>query len=852
MTSQRSRHLRSLLGSFLRRSAGAVVTLAGSLLLATCSDTQLGPNHPGLGTVSVAAVFPTANLTAFNLALDHVRLIVVHAGPPPDTLANSLDNFSVSSTQLQLDATIALHQAAETLQVSLQYLSGTTLLFTQTGSAVVREGPPGTSPPVTLASPVYVGPGANLATLTLSPRDTTLTAGAVFPFRVTAADSLGSPVTAFYVDWTSGSSASPIDAAGTLRAQATRGSFQLHVKTPSGVADSTQVTIGLPAKLLVKVSGDSQPAAPAGSQLSQPLVVQVQASDGLGVPNVPVSFTASTGGGSVSPATALTDTAGKAQAIATLGPTAGPNSFTATSSVGQVTFRETATAVTGPASRLFIATQPSTTAQSGVVLAQQPVVQLRDSNNANVSQAGVPVTASLTGGSGTISGTLTVNTNASGQAVFTGLAISGTAGTRTLTFSASGLTSATSGSITLSAGLPATIAIQAGNNQSATVGTAVTVPPSVLVTDGAANPVTGVPVTFAVASGGGTVVPTTPVTTGSTGLATVTSWTLGATPGPNTLTATVTGLTAVTFTATGNAAGPTITLSVPGALVGIGAGQQAQAVVTLSPAASANGVTVTVTSDSTQYVTVQSPGTLFFAPGVSVGSIGLGGVAAGVTVLHATASGYTAGTATAAATPNFIALTYDSVGVGQTATLGVSLSTTAPAGGLPVLLISEDSTKFKFINGAVTNPPVGSFVDTVQAGNTQVNTTITGLAAGTVPVVAAATNYAVGIEVVVVTPFTGTVALASGGGQVGGVNTKLPQPITVKVLNALGAPVSGFLVSFTVASGGGSVSPVAALTDTSGQASTTWTLGPTPGTQSLTVTATGATGSPLTVSATAQ
>src|SRR5439155_14807172 len=77
--------------------------------------------------------------------------------------------------------------------------------------------------------------------------------------------------------------------------------------------------------------------------------------------------------------------------------------------------------------------------------------------------------------------------------------------------------------------------------------------------DANGNPVAGVSVTFAVASGGGSVTPTTPVTTNASGIAEVTSWTLGPTAGPNSLTATSTGLTGspVTFTATGTAGAPT-------------------------------------------------------------------------------------------------------------------------------------------------------------------------------------------------------------------------------------------------------------------------------------------------------
>jgi len=59
--------------------------------------------------------------------------------------------------------------------------------------------------------------------------------------------------------------------------------------------------------------------------------------------------------------------------------------------------------------------------------------------------------------------------------------------------------------VTVSANTATTIALKVGDGQSATVGTAVAIPPSVLVTDTYGNPVSGVPVTFAVTSGGGSV-----------------------------------------------------------------------------------------------------------------------------------------------------------------------------------------------------------------------------------------------------------------------------------------------------------------------------------------------------------
>ena len=61
--------------------------------------------------------------------------------------------------------------------------------------------------------------------------------------------------------------------------------------------------------------------------------------------------------------------------------------------------------------------------------------------------------------------------------------------------------------------------------------------------DGAGNPVAGVSVTFAVPSGQGTVSPTTPLTTGVDGIAAATSWVLGPTAGPNTVTVRVCNVT---------------------------------------------------------------------------------------------------------------------------------------------------------------------------------------------------------------------------------------------------------------------------------------------------------------------
>ena len=96
--------------------------------------------------------------------------------------------------------------------------------------------------------------------------------------------------------------------------------------------------------------------------------------------------------------------------------------------------------------------------------------------------------------------------------------------------------------------------LSAGNGQTATAGTAVATPPAVLVRDVSNNPVSGVAVTFAIASGLGSVLPAGAVSTNASGIAAATSWTLGTAAGANSLTATAApaGITPnpVTFTAT--------------------------------------------------------------------------------------------------------------------------------------------------------------------------------------------------------------------------------------------------------------------------------------------------------------
>jgi hypothetical protein len=92
-------------------------------------------------------------------------------------------------------------------------------------------------------------------------------------------------------------------------------------------------------------------------------------------------------------------------------------------------------------------------------------------------------------------------------------------------------------------------AIAGQNTQQAEVGRTVPTPPAVQVLDQYNNPMGGVTVAFSVTQGGGLVSPAS-IATGSDGVARVSDWNLGPTPGANTLSATMASASPVVFAAT--------------------------------------------------------------------------------------------------------------------------------------------------------------------------------------------------------------------------------------------------------------------------------------------------------------
>jgi hypothetical protein len=235
-----------------------------------------------------------------------------------------------------------------------------------------------------------------------------------------------------------------------------------------------------------------------------------------------------------------------ANGTATVTATAENLSATATVTVQQV------------ATRAEVVSGNGQTGTAGQPLAEPIVVRAVDQGGSPVVGAAVTFTP---GGDGSVSVTdVTTGQDAQASTVWT---LGTTSGTQQLTAMLNGTTA---GQALLSAmalaGAPAGLEKVSGDEQMAPVGATLVEPVVVKLADAFGNAIVGDTVVFAVTGGGGSVTPSQ-AATGPDGTAQAT-WTLGSGLGVNTLSATVTDVSGVEFTAT--AAAPKADLQ-PSAIV---------------------------------------------------------------------------------------------------------------------------------------------------------------------------------------------------------------------------------------------------------------------------------------------
>src|SRR5215208_35740 len=173
-----------------------------------------------------------------------------------------------------------------------------------------------------------------------------------------------------------------------------------------------------------------------------------------------------------------------------------------------------------PSAMTAVAGAPPQSAGVGTAVPSAPAVKVVDASGAGM--AGVIVIFKVTAGGGGVDGG-TAKTDVNGVAAVTKWTLGATAGVNSLTAEAGTLAPVTF----TATGLPgaASVLVKTSTDpQNAIAGAAVTAAPSVTVTDANGNAIAGVTVTFAVATGGGSVAGATQQSS-ATGVATLGSWT---------------------------------------------------------------------------------------------------------------------------------------------------------------------------------------------------------------------------------------------------------------------------------------------------------------------------------------
>lgn len=615
-----------------------------------------------------------------------------------------------------------------------------------------------------------------------------------------------------------------------------------------GSKDSTSSTrVGPPAQLNI-VSGDAQSGTVA-KELAQPLVVRVVDANGNPVQGQSVNFRVTAGGGTVFAGSSNTNADGVAQERWTLGTVAGAEQTVEARAVDNATGKAIvfatfhATAVADAPAALTVNRQPVATAQSGSPLTTQPAVQLADKYGNVVTRSGIQITASIgaPGNGYTLGGTTTVATDNTGVASFTDLTITGAAGTVTLSFAAPSLTAVSSSGIALAAGAPTQLAAVGPTSFSGTVGAPLTSLPKVIVRDAAGNPVSGVSVIFAVSNEGGTITPTS-VATDVNGQAALSSWILPKAAGSASVIASVSAIpnVTVTFTATAGVGGAThlartdspalggqvgtsipVTLrvtddfgnAVAGASVSFAVGVNSGAV---SAAGGTAGSTATATSDPTGNLTVSWTlgvtagqqtlnASLSGGPSLTMQATARAGAAAAI-ALDRPPSASAASGAVFAVQP--IAVLRDQYG-NAVAQSGVVI--TASAASLYTLIgtstATTDAMGHATFSGLGITGPVGSAVLSFSSPSLNATTAAVQIGAGS----------------------PATLSIVSGDNQNGISGKPLANGLVVKLTDQAGNPIAGATITWTTPDGG-TLNPTQSTTNSSGEASSVPTLGPTAGT----------------------
>ncbi|AKU93303.1 Ig-like domain-containing protein [Vulgatibacter incomptus] len=625
-----------------------------------------------------------------------------------------------------------------------------------------------------------------------------------------------------------------------------------------------------------------------GKPLGTAFGLRVRDKKGNLVPGADVTFAVATGGGQLivgetgtpvpGPVTVAAGDNGIASVLLVLGTGAGAQTVSATAWSGQqgsptpVTFTATANADTpttirfgqGPGVLTEGVTTTGTNVASGtaaVAAAQRLSVKVTDQHNNPVSGFQITFAVESAPDSFAALTTTAITTNATGDATVSSMTLSRKVGQNVFTAVRTTGTPALNGPsryyVNVTPGNPAKIVIPtgtnvcvpSGNNQSGTVGTALTTTGAPLrlqvqVTDTNDNPIENQAVNFTpntVADGGSF---TSSMTNGN-GCAS-TTYTLATTAGAKKAKAAVTGITSTAVFDATAVAGPVTDIAYD-------AGNN-QTGTAGGPKLS-NPISVILKDQYGNPVGGQPVTFAVVTGGGSLVSTGLSSTTAGANFGKATAD-WTLGTV--AAPPS------QDKNNSATATFGtltppVTFYATGRAGGVATLEPVSGNNQAAIVGtqlgaplviravDANSNPVPGATITYTVTGNGTVTPNVNpfrtddnGLASATFRlgrVAGGTTNsvrFASGTPFVVfnaiANPGTATqFTMVSGNFQEAEAGTDLPLPVVLKVMDADNNAIEGRLVSFRIDAGGGTAGAASVATGPDGTASTGWTLGTTVG-----------------------
>jgi hypothetical protein len=569
------------------------------------------------------------------------------------------------------------------------------------------------------------------------------------------------------------------------------------------------------------VSGDAQQAV-VGTQLANPLVVRITDVTGLPIPGVAVNFQVVSGGGSVFAATSTTDQNGEAQNQWTLGTSTadsqrvevrvvGANGQTLSTLIRATALPDAAVAITalGPAVRA---------GSAGAPLADSLAARVLDRYGNGVP--GATVVWSVVRGGGTVSPTQST-TDALGIA-----RTRWTLGTRvdSTQVAQASLSPAVSAQFTATAGVPlgAQLTRVSGDGQNATAGAELGAPLVVRLALADGRPLVGATITWAIASGGGSVTPPTSVTDAD-GRA-QTTWRLGTPSGPQGVVASIGSLSAI-FTANAAPGTPTTFAKAGGdgqtAPAGSAAADSLAVRVTDAFGNPVPGTVVTWTVLSGGG-TVSSAQSTTDANGVARTRWTLGMRVDSIQSVEAGVSSALRLQFNAQATVPSNAQLVVVSGNGQAAPVGTQL----PA---PVVIELQLPDGRGIIGAPVTisvSPNSGTLAPTsaVTDANGQVSATWTmGQQAGTATATAASPGVpSLQLTATATAGAPAAITRVSGNEQRASVHVPMPLPLVVRVTDAFGNVVPGATVTWT-ASKVSAFTPNPSTTDAQGLAQTQWT-----------------------------